>query len=104
MRCRAHLFFRQLRMTSLRFFAKFMHDGRDSLSDYFLRVRLARINNVVDDFAATKIRPRYFRLSFSIRLSSCYPCRMSAVISPKRFVVKIEAELTQLPKLVRDVF
>src|SRR6266850_669867 len=86
-----------------RFFTQLWDDGRDSLSNYFLWVRLARIDHVVDNLTATEIRTRNFRLSFRVWFGCCYPGRMSIDVGAEGFVVKIEPQLSQLPKLIGDV-
>src|SRR5437870_6857950 len=87
-----------------RFFAQLGHDRGNALADDLLWIRLARIDDVIDDRSATEVGTRHFRLSLSVRLSRRHPRCVTIGVRSEWLVIEIEAELTQLPKLIRDVF
>src|SRR5947207_154704 len=87
-----------------RIFAELRNNGGDAFLHDLLRIRLPRINHVVNNRSATKIWTRHLRLRLGVRISRRHPSRMTIRIRSKRFVIEIEAELTQLPKLIGDIF
>src|SRR5207249_2458888 len=81
------------------------NDGGYASLHNFLRVRLTRIDHVIDNRTTAKIRARHFWQSCSLRLSRSHPSRMTVFrIRSKRFVIEIESKLSQLPELIRDIF
>ncbi len=87
-----------------RFFAELRNNRGDTLLHDLLRVRLPRIDYVVDNRATAEVRPRNFRLRRRVCVRRRYPSCIAIGIRPKRLVIEIETELAQFPKLIRDVF
>src|SRR5438132_12325807 len=86
-------------------FAELGNDGGYASLHNLLRVRLTRIDHVIDNRTTAKIRARHFWQSCSLRLSRSHPSRMTVFrIRPKRFVIEIESKLSQLQELIRDIF
>src|SRR5947208_8381624 len=69
-----------------------------------LRIRLPRVDYVIDDLAAAEVWSRHLRLSRGVSLSRCDPGRMAVGIPAKRLVIEIQTELAELPQLIRNVF
>src|SRR5438270_13676438 len=86
-------------------FAELGNDGGDASLHNLLRVRLTRIDHVIDNGATAKIWARHFGKFLGLRLSRSYPSRVAVIrIGPKGLVIEIEPKLSQLPQLISDVF
>src|SRR6185503_1864204 len=84
-----------------RVFADFRHDRSHTPRDDLLRVRLPRIDHIVDSNAAAKvwwIRFGCFRRGLG------GPEHVAVVVVSKNAVMKIETELAEFPELISDVF
>src|SRR2546426_10704609 len=86
------------------FLAELRHDRRHTFLHNFLRIRLSRVDHVVNDRAAAKIGPWHFWLSLGVWLRRRHPGCMTVGIITKRLVVEIKSQLAQLPELIGDVF
>src|SRR6476659_3687853 len=87
-----------------RVFADLRHYSRDAASDDLLRIRLPRVDHVVDLETAAKVRPLDTDFRFGFRIGGGDPECVAVVVMPEIAVMKIEPELTEFPELIRDVF
>src|SRR5689334_14326566 len=74
------------------------NDCGNATRNDLLRVRLARVDDVVDSDAAAELRS--LGAGFCLR----YPEQVTVRVVAKDVVVKIETEFAELPQLIRDVF
>src|SRR5687767_6892373 len=87
-----------------RIIADFGNDCGDSAGNDVLRIRLSRIDNVVDRDAAAKVWAFNAGFRLSIRIRGCDPQHVAIRIGANDVVMKIETELAEFPKLIGDVF
>src|SRR5205085_10790604 len=80
--------------------ADLRRDDRDAALDDLLRVRLSRVNDVVDGRASAEVRRVRARV---FRVARRHPYSVSVVFGAKRLEEKIEINLSELPELICDV-
>src|ERR1051326_6096757 len=85
-------------------FARFRNErGHPALYD-FLRIRLTRIDHVIDDCAPAEIRTRDFRKFLGLWFGGRHPGDVTSIrVRAEGFVIEIESQLTELPKLIGNI-
>ena len=78
-------------------FANLRDDSSHAARHDLLRIRLPRVDHVVDFHATAKLR------TLAARLGLRHPEHVSVRIVAKDFVVEVESELAQFPELISDV-
>src|SRR5439155_7658232 len=84
-------------------FAGFRNQGSDPAPHDLLRIRLARVDDVINGGAAAKMRMHAIR-SVKGLIGRGYPDRVTVSIDTKWLEEKIEAQVAQFPKLIGNVF
>ena len=84
--------------------AKFRNNRCDAFAYDVLRIRLPRVDHVIDDLATAEVWARHLRLSLGVSVSRCDPGRMAVGIHAKRLVIEVQTKLAELPQLIRNVF
>ena len=81
----------------------FRDNRRHAAGDDLLRIRLSRVDNVINLNAATEIRSDDLRRDFRVELGGGDPGDMRVRIGAKRFVVEIKTQPAEFPQLVGDI-